>query len=270
MPKMVGNLVFVGLGLHDDLGISMRGLNELRTVDQIFIELYTSLMPGLSLERLQESLGKTILPVSRKNLEEESGKNILDVARTKKVALLVPGDPLIATTHVALRIAAEKLGIKTSIIHGSSILSAAIGLSGLQNYKFGKSVTIPFPDETPPKTAYEVISQNKKLGLHTLCFLDIKMEEGSHLSVHEALRALLDFGNREEKPVVSANTLVVVIARAGGDQFMVKADYVADIMQADLGDPPHTLIFPGDLHFMEAEALITLANGPENLRRTIN
>ena len=31
-------------------------------------------------------------------------------------------------------------------------------------------------------------------------------------------------------------------------------------------DPPQSLIFLGDLHFMEAEALVTLAGAPEKLR----
>jgi diphthine synthase len=39
------------------------------------------------------------------------------------------------------------------------------------------------------------------------------------------------------------------------------------ILDFDFGQPPHGLIFPGRLHFMEAEALIVLAGAPETLRR---
>jgi len=38
------------------------------------------------------------------------------------------------------------------------------------------------------------------------------------------------------------------------------------VINYDFGVPPHTLIFPGKLHFMEAEALITLAGAPEEVR----
>ena len=85
---------------------------------------------------------------------------ILEAAKKGKAVFLVPGDPFIATTHVTLRIDAEKQGIKTRIVHGTSIISAIVSLSGLHNYKFGKTVTIPFP-ENFSETPYNVIAQNK-------------------------------------------------------------------------------------------------------------
>jgi diphthine synthase len=41
---------------------------------------------------------------------------------------------------------------------------------------------------------------------------------------------------------------------------------VGELLKHDFGEPPHTLLFIGKLHFMEAEALITLADAPEKLR----
>jgi len=263
----MGQIVFVGLGLHDDLGISLRGMEETRTAKHVFIELYTSLLPGFSKKRLEKAAGKELREVSRKELEEENGKVILDAAKDGKVVLLVPGDPLIATTHVALRIEAEKRSIRTQIVHGSSVLSAVIGLSGLHNYKFGKSVTIPFPDETPSQTPYEVLTQNKKLGLHTLCLLDIKAELKRYLSIREALACLLEIEKKRKKETVTPETLAVGISRAGSSNPMVKAGYVRDLISFDFGGPPHSIIFPGKLHFMEAEALIVLAGAPERIRR---
>ncbi|MDH5794391.1 MAG: diphthine synthase, partial [Candidatus Bathyarchaeota archaeon] len=187
----MGEIVFVGLGLNDEMGISLHGLEEVRTVDTAFIELYTSFMPNFSINRFEQISGKRLTVVSRRELEEENGEVVLKAAENGKTALLVPGDPLIATTHIALRIEAERRGIKTRIVHGASVLSAVIGLSGLHNYKFGKSVTIPFPDETFSETPYDVIAQNRKLGLHTLCLLDIKAEEKRYLSICESLNSLL-------------------------------------------------------------------------------
>jgi len=265
----LGEIVFVGLGLHNETGISLRGLEEVKTANAAFIELYTSFMPDFSIGRFEETSGKKLQIVSRRELEEENGKAILEAAKLGKVVLLVPGDPLIATTHITLRIHAAKLGIKTRIVHGASILSAVIGLSGLHNYKFGKSVTIPFQDETPSETPYEVIAENKKLGLHTLCLLDIKAEKKRYLTIRESLNSLLKMENEKKKKVVTVNTLVVGIARAGSNNPTVKANFVKDLMSCDFGEPPHCIVFPGKLHFMEAEALIVLANAPKKLREAL-
>jgi len=264
---MPGELVFVGLGLHDERDISLRGLQMLKEADAVFAETYTSLMPKLSISKLEKLCKKDISVVSRHDLEEEDGKKILEAAKHGRTVLLVPGDPLIATTHIDLRIRAEKQGIKTRIIHGASIISAVIGLSGLQNYKYGRSVTIPFTDDIlMVETPYKVLMENKRLGLHTLCFLDIKAEEKRYMTIQHGLEALLKMEGIKRKRVVTPETLAVGVARAGSDSPVVKADYVAELENYDFGPPPHSLIFPGRLHFVEAEALITLANAPESVK----
>lgn len=264
----MGEIVFVGLGLHDELGISLRGFEEIKTADTVFIELYTNLMPSFSAENLKAMAVKELRVLARRELEEENGRTVFKAAETGKVVILVPGDPLVATTHVALRIEAKKRGIKTRIVHGASIISAAIGLSGLHNYKFGKSVTIPFPDETPSETPYEVISQNEKLGLHTLCLLDIRTEEKRYLTIREALKALLQTEDKWKEGALNPGTLAVGIARAGSDNPTVKAGFVKDLLTYDYGEPPYALVIPGKLHFMEAEALIAFADAPKTLKES--
>lgn len=260
----LGELVFVGVGLHDEGGISLKGLEEVKDAECVFIELYTSFLPGFSLERFEALAGKGLRVVSRKELEEENGEVVLRAAERGKAVLLVPGDPFIATTHIALRIAAERRGIRTRVVHGASIISAAIGLSGLHNYKFGKSVTIPFP-ENFSETPYMVIAQNKGLGLHTLCLLDINVEENRFLGVREALEILLKVEEKRKMGVVTGRTLVVGVARAGNPNPTVKAGLVNELLNYDFGGPPYSLIFPGKLHFMEAEALMVLAGAPPTI-----
>jgi len=264
----LGEIVFVGLGLHDEMGISLHGLKEVKTADKVFVELYTSLMPSFSKEKFEKISGKKLRMLSRRELEEENGEAILKAAEIGKVVLLVPGDPLIATTHVALRIEAEKRGIKTCVIHGASILSAVIGLSGLHNYKFGKTVTIPFLNKGSSETPYKVIAQNKKLGLHTLCLLDIEVEKNRYMKIHEGLEILLKIEEKRREKTVMPSTLVVGVARAGSNSPTVKAGFLKDLLSYDFGKPPHSIIFPGKLHFMEAEALILLADAPKNLKET--
>ncbi|HXX87800.1 MAG TPA: diphthine synthase [Candidatus Acidoferrum sp.] len=261
-------LVFVGLGLQDEMGISLRGLEEVRRADSVFIELYTSLLPNFSLKHLVEICGKSIQVISRHDIEEESGKCVLQAADHGKTVLLVPGDPLIATTHVALRIEAEKRKIKTRVTHGASIISAVIGLSGLHNYKFGKTVTIPFMELGLSETPYDVVSQNVGLGLHTLCLLDIKADEKRYMSINEALDVLSMIEAKRKEEMIVPSRLAIGIARAGSNNPHVKAGFLEDLAKHDFGEPPHSLVFPGKLHFMEAEALVYLAGAPRGLLET--
>lgn len=258
-------LVFVGLGLHDEMGISLRGLAEAKNADSVFVELYTSLLPDFSVKHLEEICGKRIQILSRTDIEEKNGELIMKASEHGKTVFMVPGDPLIATTHVVLRIEAEKRGIRTHLVHGASILSAVIGLSGLHNYKFGKTVTVPFSDGTPLETPYDVISQNIKQGLHTLCLLDIRTDERRYMNIHEALSILLEIEAKRREGIIMTRTLAVGLARAGSDEPQLKAGPIEDLLNFDFGRPPHTLVFPGSLHFTEKEALIVLAGAPKHL-----
>ncbi len=260
----MNELVFVGLGLNDENGISLQGLEESKTADSVFIELYTSLLSNLSIRNLENLTNKHITELKRADIEEKNAKQLIDTARNGKTILLVPGDPLIATTHNAIRLEAAKNNIPTRIVHASSIISAAIGLSGLHNYKFGKTVTIPFPDN-PSQTPYETITQNKKRGLHTLCLLDIRNEQKQYLTINQALAQLLNNEKQQKRKTATLETLAIGIARAGSLHPKVKADAIKNLAKHDFGDPPHTLIFPGKLHFAEAESLIAFADAPKNL-----
>ena len=261
----MGELVFIGLGLYSHFDISLRGLREVKGADYVFAEFYTSLMPGFSLEDFRKISGKDVILVSRRSIEDEDGRIILEKARGSRVVLLVPGDPLIATTHIALRLRAEKMGIRTRIVHGASIISAAMGLSGLQNYRFGKSVTIPFPEDgNVSQTPYLVIAENKARNLHTFCFLDIRAEENRFLTIGKALEILLNLEEINGRGILTGEKLAVGIARAGSENVVVKADAIKNLVNFGFGDPPHSLIIPAEkLHFMEAEALITFADAPE-------
>ncbi|MEM2890695.1 MAG: diphthine synthase, partial [Candidatus Hadarchaeum sp.] len=167
-------LTFIGLGLGSE-GLSLQGLREARDSEAVYAELYTSLLPGLKIAELERKIGKSIKIVSRRIVEESPGE-ILEAAKSRRVSFLVPGDPMVATTHVDLRLRAARAGIETRIIHAASIASAAAGLLGLQSYKFGPSATIPFPDN-PSTRPYEISAENLKSGWHTMLFLDLREGE---------------------------------------------------------------------------------------------
>ncbi|HLN88943.1 MAG TPA: diphthine synthase, partial [Candidatus Binatia bacterium] len=58
-------------------------------------------------------------------------------------------------------------------------------------------------------------------------------------------------------------------ARAGSDNPTLKADFIRNLASFDFGEPPFSLIFPGELHFMEVESLIAFANAPATFRRLL-
>ena len=203
----MGELVFVGLGLYDERDLSLRALEEARACDVLFAEFYTSSLRGTTAERLAALIGKPVAVLRREDVE--SGVVLLRAAATKRVGFLVPGDPMMATTHVDLRLRAEEAGVRTRIVHGSSIFTAAIGTLGLQAYKFGRTTTIPIPDEGfRPTSPVDVIAANRASGLHTLVLLDLR--EGRFLSANEAVRYLIDAGGEKFPP----ETLVCVVGGA--------------------------------------------------------
>jgi diphthine synthase len=252
----MGSLSFIGLGLFDERGMSLYGLELARSADIVLIETYTNIMPSLNIRSLEALIGKEVNRVDRRYVED--GTNLLMTASEKNVALLVPGDPFIATTHIELRVRAERRGIPVMVAHAPSIISVAPGVAGLQNYKFGRSATITFPDNYS-EVPYDTISQNRRAGLHTLLFLDLRAEEGRYMSVPEGIRLLMEMESRRGEGVVSPDMLVIGIARAGSPDQLVRGGRAKDLASLDFGQPPHSLIVPGRLHFMEAEALEVLA-----------
>ncbi|MBU2559686.1 diphthine synthase [archaeon] len=250
-------LVLIGLGLHSEEDITVKGLEEAMDCDMLFAEFYTSTMTGLDFEHLQELVEKEITVLERSGLEEKS-KELLLLAKTKKVGLLVPGDPLISTTHIHLRIEAKQMGIETRVIHNASIHSAGPSISGLQNYKFGRSATVSIPQEGfAPETPYDVIKENRERGLHTLLFLDIKVEGDSRvqMTANEAMKTLLVMEEKRKEGVFVSDTLCVVLGNVGSDEVVMKSGTAGELAEMDFGPTPHSLIVPGELHFVEEDYL---------------
>ncbi|MEM1513445.1 MAG: diphthine synthase [Candidatus Thermoplasmatota archaeon] len=250
-------LSFIGLGLWDEKDITLKGLEEARKCDKIFAEFYTSKM-GVETEKIEKLIGKKIRVLNREELED--GKIVIEEAKKHKVALLVPGDPMEATTHVELRIRAMEEGVETKIIHGVSIVSASASFVGLQAYKFGRVISIAKPSEGYfPLSPYENLKENLKAGLHSLLLLDIGM------SANEAMEILLEMEKIKKERIVDENSLIVVIARVSSSNAIAKAGKIRDLIKEDFGELPHSLIFPGKLHFMEEKALVKIANAPEKI-----
>jgi diphthine synthase len=243
-------LNLIGLGLHDEKDITLKGLEALKGSDRVYLEGYTSFFNG-DLKSLSELCGKEITTLKRKDIEENPESTVL---ADGNVSLLVLGDPLVATTHSDLLLRAEKLGKKVRIIHSSSLFSA-MAETGLQTYKFGRTVSLAYPEgKYFPKSPYEYLKENKQRGLHTLCLLDVRADEGRYMTVNEGIELFLKMEESLMQNQFRRDTLCVGLARLGGEP-TIKYGPAEKLLGEQFGGPPHALIVPGKLHFMEEEML---------------
>ncbi len=249
----MGELWFVGLGLSDERGLSERALDALRAADRLFAEEYTAVAPAGTLERLAARVGHPVERLDRPLLESE--RPILQALRVHaRVALLVVGDPFAATTHVALRLAAEGAGHTWKYVPNASILTAAAGFLGLMHYRFGRTVSLPFPAPGfAPTSPLEQVAANRDRGLHSLVLLDLRPEEGRFLPAGEALRMLAR--PAPGAPGIEGTAPVAVAARVGQESAAGWFGPLDRLAAVDFGPPLHVVVVPADLHFEEAAAL---------------
>jgi len=246
-------LNIMGIGLNDEKDITLKCLELVKKADFVYLENYTSKL-NCNLSYLEKLYGKKIILADRKLVEMDAEKTILQQAREKEVAFLVVGDVFSATTHMDLYLRAKKLGIKTRITHNASVLTA-IGITGLQLYKFGKITSIPIENENV-EVPYDVLKSNKKNNLHTLFILDLKPNSNDSLSVNDAIRYLLKVELKRGEKVLTDNTLCIGCAKLGSLDQILKAGKANDLLKFDFKNGMHCLIVPSkQLHFMEEEAL---------------
>jgi len=256
----MGRLALISIGISDALDMSLRALEEAKTCDRLYAELYTTIL-NTGIAELSRLIGKPVIQLRRHDLEEDS-ERIIREAEEKRVGILIGGDCLTATTHLALLLDAKKRDIETRVIHGSSILTA-IAETGLSPYHFGRTVTVPLLEQgemRPPASPYRVLGENLERGLHTLLLLDLNAEHDRYLSVNEAMRLLLAAEEEEGRGVFKEETLAVGAARLGSGSQTIRGGLVRNLLNFDFGPPPHVLIVPGRLHFLEEEALKLLAS----------
>lgn len=257
----MGALIFVGLGLAGLSDVTMRGLEAIRSADLVLLELYTSKLVGADARDLEALAGKPVRVLTREDVEARA-EEILREARAKNVVFLAAGDPLSATTHQDLRARAQDEGIPTRHVPGVSIFTSAPAAAGLQLYKFGRATTVPFWEgDYRPDSFFDAIQDNKARGLHTLVLLDLQAERDRFMTVPEAVRILRDVDARRGGAVL-ADSMVVGLARVGSADERVVAAPASEWDGIDLGPPPHCLIVPGALHFVEEAALRRLRAAP--------
>jgi diphthine synthase len=245
-------LNLIGIGLNDEKDITVKGLELVKKSDLIYLESYTSKLQ-CDVSALEEFYGKKVI-IADRGMVEGDDNEIIQNSKDKEVSLLIIGDVFSATTHTDIMMRCKELKIDVRIVNNAAILTA-VGITGLQLYKFGKTTSIPYPEENfEPETAYDVIKENNKMGLHTLCLLDIKKDLEKYMTVNEAIEILLKIESKRGENVFTNETFCVGCARLGGD-FVIKAGKASELLKFDFGKPLHCLIVPGKMHFMEEDIL---------------
>lgn len=274
-------LYVIGLGLGDEKDITVRGLELVKSSDRVFLEAYTSILGGVNKERLEEFYGKEVTVADRGLVENEAEDLIIEPAKEMKIAFLVVGDPVCATTHTDLVLRAKEVGVRVEVVHNASIMGAA-GACGLQLYNFGHTVSIPFFEENwRPTSFYPKIKYNREGGMHTLCLLDIKVKEPDfqammrgrteflpprYMSVKTAAEQLLEAETTQGQAAYDGSkTLCIGLARMGQPTQKMVAGTLEELTSVDMGGPLHSLIICGDLHDLELELVKELmVEGSQN------
>ncbi|ODV64437.1 diphthine synthase [Ascoidea rubescens DSM 1968] len=232
-------------------------------------------------DSLEKFYGKEVILADRE-LVESGSDEILKDADKEDIAFLVVGDPFGATTHTDLIIRARELGIKVEAIHNASVMNA-VGACGLQLYKFGQTISMVFFTETwKPDSWYDKIMENRKIGLHTLILLDIKVKEQSienlargrkiyepprYMNISTACKQLIEIEKKRKERCYTVDTPCVTISRLGSPSQKFKAGTLRELAEYDSGEPLHSLVMLGrQVHDLELEYLYDYVDDKDKFR----
>jgi diphthine synthase len=255
-------LYFIGIGLSIK-HLTLEAIDAVRRVDKIYVDTYTSIVPDLDINEFRRITGFNgeIIYAKRNMLEGEGIEKIVLEAMDKDIAILVPGDPFIATTHDAIRVEALKRGVRVVTINGLSIYSLAPSRTGLQAYRFGKTATLVYPEAFKPYYTIETIYDNLERNLHSLILLDLRIDENKAMRISEAVDILQDLDDKG----LLGKVLAVGIARLGSSDEFIIADRLVDLKKYDYPPPPHSIIIVAKPHPIELENLYYLCRLPRKL-----
>lgn len=277
-------LYLIGLGLSYESDVTVRGLETIKKCKRVYLEAYTSILMAANQESLEAFYGREIILADRELVEGGSDK-ILENADEDDVAFLVVGDPFGATTHTDLIIRARELNIKVEAIHNASVMNA-VGACGLQLYQFGQTVSLVFFTETwKPDSFYNKIMENRRIGLHTLLLLDIKVKEQNienmargkliyepprYMNIETAANQLLEIEEVRQEKAYTPNTPCVAISRLGSPEQTFKAGTLQELSEYDSGEPLHSLVMLGrQVHDLELEYLYEYVDNKEQFKKFV-
>ena len=245
-------LWFVGLGISGISELSDNTISIIKNADTVYLESFTSPISETEKEQLANMCDGEFKIAKRWLVED--GNEILENAKNREVVLISYGDPYIATTHLELKTRAVTDKIETKTIHSSSIVSSLIGEIGLQYYKVGKILTI-MNDPKSMITPYNTISNNLLSKMHSVILLEYNEDKSFFLDPQDALSLLLDAEKIQNGKIISLDTFAIIASRIGKSDQSITSGKISNLIKKEFGNPPHTIIIPGSLHFTESNAV---------------
>ena len=245
-------LWFVGLGISGISELSDNTISVIKNADVVYLESFTSPISETEKEQLANMCDGEFKIAKRWLVED--GNEILENAKKREVVLISYGDPYIATTHLELKTRAVTDKIETKTIHSSSIVSSLIGEIGLQYYKVGKILTI-MNDPKSMITPYNTISNNLLSKMHSVILLEYNEDKSFFLAPQDALSLLLDAEKIQNGKIISLDTFAIIASRIGKSDQNITSGKISNLIKKEFGNPPHTIIIPGSLHFTESNAV---------------
>jgi len=243
-------LVFIGIG-YSRKHLTQEALEALRSVEKIYVDTYTSLYEdGFEWIKGVNPRARVVM-AKRSDLEGDGITRIVREAMERNVAIVCAGDPFTATTHDAVRVEALKNNVEVRVVTGLSIVNLVHSRLGLQAYRFGKMVTLVYPDGFKPYSVIDVIYDNLSRNLHTLVLLDLRLDEGKAMTIPEAIDIL---GELDEKGLI-LDQVGVGIARLGWSTEYIRAGRLRKLRTYTYPPPPHSLVITAKLHPVELECL---------------
>ena len=245
-------LWFVGLGISGISELSDNTISIIKNADTVYLESFTSPISETEKEQLANMCDGEFKIAKRWLVED--GNEILENAKKREVVLISYGDPYIATTHLELKTRAVTDKIETKTIHSSSIVSSLIGEIGLQYYKVGKILTV-MNDPKSMITPYNTISNNLLSKMHSVILLEYNEDKSFFLAPQDALSLLLDAEKIQNGKIISLDTFAIIASRIGKSDQNITSGKISNLIKKEFGNPPHTIIIPGSLHFTESNAV---------------
>jgi len=248
-------LWFVGLGISGNQSIPIEVVKIIQEADFVYLEAFTSPISKQHEDEIKNMVSGSFKIAKRWWVED--GQEILKTSKSSTVVLLSYGDPYVATTHIELRTRAKLENIETNTIHSASAITSMTGEAGLQFYKVGRMVTI-MNEKKSTITPYTAIFKNLTQGLHSIILLEYNHDENYFLDPKDAISNLLDVEKEQKRNVLNNDTFAIIASRIGFETQKIISGKFSNLLKVDFGEPPHSIIITGKLHFTESDAINVL------------
>ena len=113
-------------------------------------------------------------------------------------------------------------------------------------------------DQKSLLTPYTIIYRNLLQGNHSILLLEYNQDQNFFLNPKDAISRLLEIEKEQRKNVLSDETYAIVTSRIGFDSQKITSGKFSSLIKTNFGEPPHSIIITGKLHFTESDAVNVL------------